>query len=98
MSLALVNIVTTVLLLWALWSAVHIYFVVRAGATLLLTAALCYITGVRIAVSVTQYVDTEGWIPSHTSFLLAPFYGLLALALYFLLRSLRRFAVKNGRL
>ena len=94
MMLNLVNLFTTSCVLFALWCSVSVYRLVRAPSVFWLVIAISYISAVRITVALAQSVETPNWVTLHTSWLLIPFYPLLALSLYLLLRSLR-VAFKN---
>ena len=95
MILNVVNFITFCCAVFALWSSWHVYRLVKTKSVMFLSIAVAYICGVRVAVSVGQAMSSQHWIPAHSSYLLIPFYPLLALGFYLLYRSLRKMLVEG---
>jgi hypothetical protein len=90
MTLLIANVFTSICALAAIWFAWRIYRIVPAPAVFVLTIAIAYIFCVRVAVTLGQLFPCFAWIPAHSSYLLIPYYPLLATALYLLYRTLHQ--------
>jgi hypothetical protein len=87
--LTVVNFSTAACGLVAVWAAIQIYRLTRARSVLVLVLATGYLVCMRLAVATTETFSATGWVKANTSYLIAPFWPLLALALVLLLHSLR---------
>jgi hypothetical protein len=94
--LNLVNIITVTFALFSTVIAVRLYILVRAPALLMLAASVSCLALVRISVAAAQSCGEPNWVTQNTSYLLVPFWPLLSVSLWLLLRSLRNLLAGNG--
>lgn len=91
-TLDLLNLIVLVSAGVSIWSSVHIFHMLRSRSVGVLIFAVGYAAIVRIVVAFEQVEHAPPWvvwIAHHSSYVVLPFWPLLALSLYLLLRSVR---------
>jgi hypothetical protein len=88
--LACVNFLTAVFAVTSVYLVVRLYGLLRTPSILVMLAAVSSLAFVRITVAFAQTYYPGSWLTLNTTYLLVPFWPLLALALWMLLRSLER--------
>jgi hypothetical protein len=93
--LTFVNVLTATFAVISVVITVKLYLLVRTPSLLVLTVAVAWLAGVRVVVAVAQTTSPEHWLTSNTTYLLIPFWPLLALGFWLLLRVLENLQL-NG--
>lgn len=89
----LTNAFTVACGLVMLWATIGIYRLTRARSAFWLMAAIAYIVAARTLISISEAHapgSAGAWPASHASFVIVPFWPLMATGMVLLLRSLRR--------
>jgi len=87
--LNIVNLITASCALVMVWAAIQLFALTRSNGVFVLVAATTYLMFIRLSVTIAEATSGECWITEHTSYLIAPFWPLMAAGFLILLHSMR---------
>ena len=89
MTLTIINIMSSICALVVVWATLELFAITQSRGILFITAGSIYLATLRIAVTITEFIQGECWFTQHTSYFVAPFWPVMAVGFVLLLRSLR---------